>query len=607
MAGIADIRFLTRPVRGYAGGDLVINPPTAAEELGISTNPITTFNAGEYFKNLTKGADLAGASEQANQFAVDQVTNQIAEELKSQGYKIDIDWKGIKNFVMNKNPDGSSKLKAGKLPKDWEKQNRKQLGKLLDKIPAGSQRRFVLNYIIKSGIKLSSPIAETIQGYLEKSEETTKNIQQGKEIDEAIAKMSELGLLVDKETKLPLMTGKEIQIYLKDNFDLNITDRSIYRKIQKNKIPVKPKVDWKIRAKLRGAFSEIGDKDFFKTITEEELWAMPQIQKIAKEGYLTPETLSQLRNRMEYPIKRSWVNFFDKVGADHGEVVKYMEENNVRTEDLIQKFPKLQQAVDEGKIEPDRITAWRLRNDLSYDDSILKGGRKKILKERSPELSKYSEFVPPSGGGEPIKHFKDFGTETIRTRDDIPTEVVQTKIRQGHAIGEGGIKGVTKSKAEMIPEKSRKGVNLREQILEPNFYLTPTENSNHRAAENKLVTALVKKYKLLGWEFIEENYDLKFDDDGYGKGEWVETEEKSMLDTDKIKEYEDTVANATEEIKKLDAFTKFYNPITDELVTYGIQESKTLPLSNFMNQVLRGEKKFEQGGMVGMDYLTRPI
>ena len=602
MAGITDIGFLTRPVRGDAGGDLVINPPTAAEEL----ESITTFKPSEFYKNLAKSADWKAGAEHVEDWAtgqsIDILGDQIAEEMRARGIKINFDLKGFKNWIMGKNPDGSSKLKAGKLPKDWEKQNRKQLGKLLDKIPAGSLRRSVLSSVIKSGIKLSSPIAETIQGYLEKSEQTTKQIQQGKEIDEAIAKMSELGLLVDKETKKPRMTGKEIQIYLKDNFDLNVTDRSIYRKIQKNKIPVKPKVDWKIRAKLRGAFSEIGDKDFFETITEEELWAMPQIQKIAEEGYLTPETLSQLRTRMEYPIKRSWVNFFDKVGVDHDEVVKYMEENNVRTDDLIQKFPKLQQAVDEGKIEPDRITAWRLRNDLSYDDSILKGGRKKILKERSPELSKYSEFVPPSGGGEPIKHFKDFGTETIRTRDDIPTEVVQTKIRQGHAIGEGGVKGITKSKVEMIPEKSRKGVNLREQILEPNFYLTPTENSNHRAAENKLVTALVKKYKLLGWEFIEVGDE--------GEGEWVPTEKKSMLeksDTDKIKEYEDTVADETEKIKKLGAFTKFYNPVKDDLVTYGISESETLPLSNFMNQVLRGEKEFEHGGMVGMDYLTRPI
>ena len=159
MAGIADIRFLTRPVRGYAGGDLVINPPTAAEELGISTNPITTFNAGEYLKNLTKGADLAGASEQANQFAVDQVTNQLAEELKSQGYKIDIDWKGIKNSILGRDAKGNPK------PMKSPKQSRRDFMKVIDKTPAGFVRKHILSSLIKSGIKFSSPIAETIQEY----------------------------------------------------------------------------------------------------------------------------------------------------------------------------------------------------------------------------------------------------------------------------------------------------------------------------------------------------------------------------------------------------------------------------------------------------------
>ena len=159
MAGITDIGFLTRPVRGDAGGDLVINPPTAAEELGISTNPITTFRPGEYLKNLTKGADLAGASEQANQFAVDQVTNQLAEELKSQGYKIDIDWKGIKNSILGRDAKGNPK------PMKSPKQARRDFMKVIDKTPAGFVRKHILSSLIKSGIKFSSPIAETIQEF----------------------------------------------------------------------------------------------------------------------------------------------------------------------------------------------------------------------------------------------------------------------------------------------------------------------------------------------------------------------------------------------------------------------------------------------------------
>jgi hypothetical protein len=291
-------------------------------------------------------------------------------------------------------------------------------------------------------------------------------------------------------------------------------------------------------------------------------------------------------------------------------VVKYITENNPTPAQLIKKFPKLQQAIDEGKIKQSNITAWRYRNNLSYDDSnLVKKGPYQILKKKrdAHELSKYLEFVPQSGEGKPMRVFGPFGRETIRTRSGVPQKVLQSKIYTGHPLGEGGVEDATRelitSKLRMIPEKSRKGVNLREQLLKAKFFLTPTENYDHRKIEDNLVSALVKKYKLLGWEFVEVG--------DKGEGEWVETEKKSMLkksDRDKkIKEYEDIVTNATEEIKKLDAFTKFYNPVTDELVTYGIPESKTLPLSNFMNQVLRGEKEFEHGGIVGINHLTRPI
>ena len=302
MAGIADIRFLTRPVRGYAGGDLVINPPTAAEKLGISD--VKTPFMEEYAKNL----------EDASQFAVDhavgELENQIAKELRSR-YKVEFDWKGFKkgfkNFMMNKNPDGSSKLKEGKLPKDWVKQNRKQLGSLLNKLPSGpggtlrrSAGKFLLTSALKIGKNIASPATQTIQDYLSRSEYVRGIATKGKEIDEAIAQ-------IDPDL-IKNMTGKDLQIYLKDNFDLDVTNRTMYRKIQKRKIPVKSNIDWEIGSKVQEAFNEIGDKDYFETITKDELWAKPQIQKIAKEGFLTPETLTGLRIKMKYPIKRDWVD-----------------------------------------------------------------------------------------------------------------------------------------------------------------------------------------------------------------------------------------------------------------------------------------------------------
>jgi len=592
MAGIADIRFLTRPVRGYAGGDLVTNPPTAAKEL----ESITTFKPLEHAKNIAKSADWQAGAKHVEDWTADQAVDilgdQIAEEMRARGIKITFDWKGFKNWMLGRDAQGNKKTFS-------PKENRQKIGKFLDKIPGSSTRRFVLNSLIKGGIKLSSPAAEAIQKYFERSEYVKKNVAKGKEIDEAMAK-------IDPDL-IENMTGKDLQIYLKDNFDLDVTDRTIYRKIRKKKIPVKSNIDWNIGSKVKKALEEIGNTE---NLTPTELWAKPQIQKIAEEGFLTQDTFNQLRYKLGYPIKKSWVDYFDKLGADHDAVVKYITENNPTPAQLIKKFPKLQQAIDEGKIKQSNITAWRYRNNLSYDDSnLVKKGPYQILKKKrdAHELSKYLEFVPQSGEGKPMRVFGPFGRETIRTRSGVPQKVLQSKIYTGHPLGEGGVEDATRelitSKLRMIPEKSRKGVNLREQLLKAKFFLTPTENYDHRKIEDNLVSALVKKYKLLGWEFVEVG--------DKGEGEWVETEKKSMLkksDRDKkIKEYEDIVTNATEEIKKLDAFTKFYNPVTDELVTYGIPESKTLPLSNFMNQVLRGEKEFEHGGIVGINHLTRPI
>ncbi len=199
--------------------------------------------------------------------------------------------------------------------------------------------------------------SEATQKYFERSEYVKKNIAKGKEIDEAIAK-------IDPDL-IENMTGKDLQIYLKDNFNLDVTERAMYRKIRKKKIPVRSNIDWNIGSKVKEALEEIGDKDYFGTITKEELWAKPQIQKIAKEGFLTPETLSEFRIKMKYPIKQKLVNYFDKFGADHDTVIKYITENNPTTPQLIKKFPKLQKAIDEGKVKQFNISQWRLRNDLS--------------------------------------------------------------------------------------------------------------------------------------------------------------------------------------------------------------------------------------------------
>ena len=573
MAGIFDIGFLTRPVRGYAGGDLVINPPTAAEELGISD--VKTPFMEEYAKNL----------EDASQFAVDhavgELENQIAEELRSK-YKVEFDWKGFKNWMMGKNPDGSSKLKAGKLPKDWAKKNQKQLGRLFDKLPGSSTRRFVLNSIIKSGIKLSSPITESIQKYLARSEYAEGIVAKGKEIDEAIAQ-------IDPDL-IKNMTGKDLQIYLKDNFDIDVTDRAIYRKIRKKKIPVKSKIDWNIGSKVKKALEEIGNTE---NLTPTELWAKPQIQKIAKEGFLTPETLSQLRNKLEYPIKRDWVDYFDKFGVDHDTVIKYITENNPTTPQLLKKFPKLQK--EGGPVQPYSIAQWRARNKLAY---VIPKDHKSAAKiKRLEDLKITRALHAPSS--------KDVENVSPVIKDAIEKELARGQVEAYHPAmvkHRGDVSGIGDDRIT-LQNYLTKGHKEEAYAIGPNL-----RNKLQNQFENWIPTVTAKKNKLIS----------QFNNNEIAKDDFLES----------LEEINNDLNLAKADMEKLGLMSKLFNPRTRRKEYFGKPYNNTLDLIkdirneyNLFSKVgkkagtLGGKEKtpglkkekYNEGGMVEMDYLTRPI
>ena len=587
MAGIADIRFLTRPVRGYAGGDEVIKPPTAAEDLGISK--VKTPFMEEYGKNLKE------ASEFAVDHAVGELENQIAEELRSR-YKVEFDWKGFKkgfkNFMMNKNPDGSSKLKEGKLPKDWVKQNRKQLGSLLNKLPSGpggtlrrSAGKFLLTSALKIGKNIVSPATQTIQDYLSRSEYVRRITAKGKEIDEAIAQ-------IDPDL-IKNMTGKDLQIYLKDNFDLDVTNRTMYRKIRKKKIPVRSNIDWEIGSKVREAFNEIGDKDYFETITKDELWAKPQIQKIAKEGFLTPETLSQLRNKLGYPIKRDWVNYFDKFGVDHDAVIKYITENNPTTPQLIKKFPKLQQK--DGPAQPYSIAQWRARNKLAY---VIPKDHRSAAKIKRLEDLKLTRALH-------MRSSKDIENVSPVIKDAIQKELDRGQVESYHPAmvkHRGDVSGIG---SDRITLQNYLTEGHKEAAYEIG---TGLRNKLHVRFEEWIPTVTAKKNKLIS----------QFKNNEIAKDDFLGS----------LEEINNDLNLAKADMEKLGLMSKLFNPRTRRKEYFGKPYNNTLDLIkdirneyNLFSKVgkeagtLGGKEKtpglkkekYNEGGMVEMDYLTRPI
>ena len=188
---ITDIGFLTRPV-GYSNGGDVFTPNIASQDLGSLENDpvmldqaIKEFDPIKYLQNITQDADPKKASEMVQDRAVGEVTNALSDYLKKKGYKITFDVKGFTNWVMGKNPDGSSKFTKNpdgsfKVEKDFAKKNRQQLSNIFAKTPAG----FVKNYIARQLSSITREVApnliEAINDYF--TDDTKSDLQTGADL-----------------------------------------------------------------------------------------------------------------------------------------------------------------------------------------------------------------------------------------------------------------------------------------------------------------------------------------------------------------------------------------------------------------------------------------
>jgi hypothetical protein len=454
------------------------------------------------------------------------------------------------------------------------------LGKVLSDVAITSTEVLPGGKLITTPVKKTSKLTSDI---------IKKQLDKGKKLTEAIQD-------IDSDL-IKTFSMKDLQKHLKDNYDLDVGDRVLLKKIQKLNVPTKKLRDPNISKKLKKAFEEIGDTSKF---TEDELFNTPQIQKIVDEGFLTKTRLKELRNKLGFGITRRVTPYFERFGLDHDNVIEYITKNNPTNTELIKKFPKLEEAIKAGDVQQYNIATYRMRNNLSHipDLDKKKIANYQILQATNPELSKFLEFIPQSGdkalpSNIPIKH-KDGFTDiaTINTKSG-PIDRTRTNIIQAHAMGEGSInnasKAVVESKVRMIPDK------FLNEVLQPKFFLTRSENMAHRSIENNLVSALVERYKILGYEFV---------DDG-----WKQVKKVNLKSVNpKIKSLDKDIEKYQDKLKDINAYSQFYNPIKDKLVTYGTPESDVLPLSQLMSKVISGEKKLNKGGIVSMEeMIKRPI
>ena len=145
----------------------------------------------------------------------------------------------------------------------------------------------------------------------------------------------------------------------------------------------------------------------------------------------------------------------------------------------------------------------------------------------------------------------------------------------------------------MIPDK------YIEEISNPTFFLTESGNDAHRVLENKLIDSLIKRYRLLGWEHSGNAGDV-----------WKQIKKTNFLSRGKrakIKSFDNIINKIKGDLEDLDAYTVFYNPLKDTLVSYGKNISEIPGLANLMHQVIKGTKKLKYGGLVGISHLMRPL
>jgi len=387
-------------------------------------------------------------------------------------------------------------------------------------------------------------------------------------------------LLKMGDEKIESMTIKEAAEYIKKNYNINVSESGLANK----KLNFKSgRGSGSATEKLKEVFSSIENPSQY---TIDQLLNFPQIKKVVEENKISKDVFIQTKARLG--IKSKSATFIEKLGVNEKEMIDFLKENPSTTSTQLRvQFPKIKD------VQINSIDKWRKSNEVTR----VPVKEKSILKKNNPILQSQLDFVSQSGdkvlpSNIPIKHNNAFSEVVTINKKTGPLDATRTKIVQAHGIGEGGIsnasKEIIKSKVAMIPEKF-----LKEEEI-PKFFLTRSGNTAHRDIENNLILALVNKYDKLGYNFVE--------------GAWKQTKKvnpKSI--TKELKDLENEILGYQDELNKLDAYTLFYNPVKDKMVTHGKPLSKIPGLSNLLNQVKKGTKKLKGGGLVGINHLTRPL
>ena len=335
--------------------------------------------------------------------------------------------------------------------------------------------------------------------------------------------------------------------------------------------------------------------------------------KIKGDGLSTDDVLEKMENvlikyKKENP---SSTGYELKAGGDFN-LLKYIEQTDpelaayfAQKKGTSNYYNKLKNLQEEGLLDDlglsELITAGvKLGTNVK---TTTAGVAKQQPRSGKMELEQYLNFISQSGdtlpSNVPIKYLP--GLFKFSQKATGPEK--KTQIIMAHGIGTGRIPKVIEDKINLIPNRFLK------EVERPTFFLTSAGNKAHQKIENRLIPALIEKYELLGWK-----HSGKAGDDWVNVKKVDVSKDKELAT--KINELDDIINVNRKKLEKLDAYTLFYNPVKDKLVSYGKDISEIPGLPNLINKVRSGEKKLtekidvdrlKQGGIVGMEFMTRPL
>ena len=162
-----------------------------------------------------------------------------------------------------------------------------------------------------------------------------------------------------------------------------------------------------------------------------------------------------------------------------------------------------------------------------------------------------------------------------------------TNLVKGHTLGKSMRPEIKSKKEKFAWFRQYKSLikNLKQYLIDtasPKFLTTKKANAKHMSLENKIAENLVYKSNL---HKKRDNMTIK----------QFQKEDKR---------YQGVIDKARKEMEELKIESKLYHPLKEKTVVYGTKPDPDLPM-----EVIRriAEGRMNQGGLVGISQLTRPI